>query len=1183
MKKLFTFLFLLTTLLSSAQSWVNTGTAGFSAGGSNFTCIATDGTTPYVFFLDQGNGFKGSVMKFNGTAWVYVGTPGFTANQVPYSYITMDGSTPYVAYRDAGNGNKATVMKFNGTSWVSIGPVGFTAGQADDICLTINSGTPYIAYRDYSNAQKTTVMKFDGTNWVAVGAVGLSAGAAYNNSLVFDGTTPYVGYYDNTLAGRATVKKFDGTNWIAVGAAGFSAGGAGWINMAFSGSTLHIGYQDGANGNKTTVKKFDGTNWVTVGIVGFSTGASQYNKLAFNGTTPYVAYQDITNGQKANVMKFDGTNWVNVGTAGFSAGIAEYTGLAFIGNTPYVVYRDAGNAQKVTVMQFSTVATGLNFDGVNDYINCGNSPVFNLTSSLSVEAWIKRSVSGTDDCIIGKDVFANGTGYAFWVYQNNKLTLRFSNREYIGTASIPLNTWTHVAATYNASTNTLRLYINGILDASFTGVAVPVSNTSNLYIGTPQDAVANPSFAFSGSLDEVRVWDRELVQSEIQSNMNCEMNPAGQTGLLALYQFNQGYVGEANAVVTTATDASGNNNTGTLTNFALTGATSNWAIGNATGNCNLAAGGINLDGVDDNISFTTTPVSNSANFTFESWVYSTSDAQYQTIYAEGYSASLNQMFSLTKLAGSNTGFEIVLRNAGSVGLVVGVTNGYIPINTWTHVAFERTSATTAKLFINGVNTDNFGFSDPGIILVDGANLGVRKRNTTSLDGYFLGTIDEVRIWNRTLCQSEIQNNMSGALNTAVQTGLIRYYKLNQGFLNSNNAGITTARDHSGNNFTGTLNNFGLTAATSNWAAGNVTGTSTVFAPASLAGTAGGAQVCQSATIQSPGTNYLDGSCNLIAAVNPSGASPLTGTVNTCVKIDASVQTYNTQPYVQRHYDITPATNPSTATGTVTLYFTQAEFDAYNAVRGTKPALPTSAADATGIAKLLVTQFHGTGTSPGNYSGASEVINPVDANIIFNSILSRWQVTFDVSGFSGFYVHTNGINAALPLTLASFSGKSNGIIKLLQWVTSNEVNLKEFVVERGNNISNFKSIGTVDAKGFVNNTYDFTDTYNNEAVVYYRLRLVDNDGKFSYSNSISLFNKGDGTVTVYPNPIKNKATLQINNRSLMNTVAKITDINGRTVQTFIIKNNVEVVDMNMLPAGVYMLQTANGGNKKLIKE
>ena len=52
---------------------------------------------------------------------------------------------------------------------------------------------------------------------------------------------------------------------------------------------------------------------------------------------------------------------------------------------------------------------------------------------------------------------------------------------------------------------------------------------------------------------------------------------------------------------------------------------------------------------------------------------------------------------------------------------------------------------------------------------------------------------------------------------------------------------------------------------------------------------------------------------------------------------------------------------------------------------------------------------------------------------------------------------------------------------------------------------------------------------------------------------------------------------------MNTVAKITDINGRTVQTFIIKNNVEVVDMNMLPAGVYMLQTANGGNKKLIKE
>jgi hypothetical protein len=1179
MKKLFTFLFLLTTLLSSAQSWVNTGTAGFSAGGSNNTCIATDGTTPYVFFLDQANGFKGSVMKFNGTAWVYVGTPGFTANQVPYSYITMDGSTPYVAYRDAGNSNKATVMKFNGTSWVSVGPVGFSAGQADDICLTINSGTPYIAYRDYSNAQKTTVMKFDGTNWVAVGAAGLSAGAAYNNSLVFDGTTPYVGYYDNTLAGRATVKKFDGTNWIAVGAAGFSAGGASWITMAFSGSTLYIGYQDGANGNKTTVKKFDGTNWVTVGTVGFSTGASQYNKLVFNGITPYVAYQDITNGQKANVMKFDGTNWVNVGTAGFSAGIAEYTGLAFIGNTPYVVYRDAGNGQKVTVMQFSTAATGLNFDGANDYINCGNNPVLNVTSSLSVEAWINRSVSGTDDCIIGKDVFANGTGYAFWVYQNNKLTLRFSNREFIGTATIPTNTWTHVAATYNASTNTIKLYINGVVDATFTGVAVPVSNTSNLYIGTPQDAVANATYAFSGSLDEVRIWDRELVQSEIQNNMSCEMNPAGQTGLLALYHFNQGYVGEANAAVTTATDASSNINTGTLTNFGLTGATSNWAIGNATGNCNLAAGGLNLDGSNDYISISHNNIFNSINLTVQAWIKTaTNDAGSRGIVNKYYSSTGN-------------GWNVFLLNgqvnAWYFGAGSSITNLVSPLtvsdNALHEVSFTVDNA-GGKLFIDGVLSATQVWSAAPAATTTAQNISIglypAADQTTA---YFIGNIDEVKIWNRTLCQSEIQNNLNGELNPVLQTGLKGYYKLNQGFLNSNNAGITTARDHSGNNFTGTLNNFALTGAVSNWAAGMVTGTASVFAPASLAGTAGGAQVCQSATIQTPGTNYLDGSCNLIAAVNPSGVSPLTGTVNTCVKIDASVQTYNTQPYVQRHYDITPATNPSTATGTVTLYFTQAEFNAYNAVRGTKPALPTSAADATGIAKLIVTQFHGTGTAPGNYSGASEVINPVDANIVFNSTLSRWQVKFDVNGFSGFYVHTNGINAALPLTLISFSGKNNGVTKLLQWVTSNEVNLKEFVVERGNDISNFKSIGTVNAKGFVNNTYDFTDTYNNEGVVYYRLRLVDNDGKFSYSNIISLLNKADGTVTVYPNPIKNKATLQINDRSLMNTAAKITDINGRTVQTFIIKNNVEVIDMSILPAGMYLLQTANGGNKKLIKE
>ncbi|MBC7722947.1 MAG: T9SS type A sorting domain-containing protein, partial [Pedobacter sp.] len=230
----------------------------------------------------------------------------------------------------------------------------------------------------------------------------------------------------------------------------------------------------------------------------------------------------------------------------------------------------------------NVTAAALRFDGANDYVNCGNSASYNLTGSLSIEAYINRSILNTDDCIVGKDNFAASTGYSFWVYQNNKLIFRLGNREYSSTSTISQNVWTHVAATFDAGR--VSLYINGVLDATFSGVANPVSNLTGLYIGTPQDALGNSLFAFSGTIDEVRLWNRALPQAEIMNNMNCEL-PTGQTGLLSYYQFNQGANGADNSTVTTLTDASGNSNTGTLTNFALSGTTSNWVLpgGVATG------------------------------------------------------------------------------------------------------------------------------------------------------------------------------------------------------------------------------------------------------------------------------------------------------------------------------------------------------------------------------------------------------------------------------------------------------------------------------------------------------------------------------------------------------------------------------------------------------------------------
>lgn len=130
------------------------------------------------------------------------------------------------------------------------------------------------------------------------------------------------------------------------------------------------------------------------------------------------------------------------------------------------------------------------------------------------------------------------------------------------------NNWHHVAMVVDA--NGGRLYVDGILSSPFNGwigTPGPPSTSTGMNLGA-YDAM------FSGSLDEVRVWNSARTQCEIQQFMNCEI-AAPSTGLMANYHFNQGLNGGNNSGVTTLFDATGANN-GSLLSFALTGSGSNW-------------------------------------------------------------------------------------------------------------------------------------------------------------------------------------------------------------------------------------------------------------------------------------------------------------------------------------------------------------------------------------------------------------------------------------------------------------------------------------------------------------------------------------------------------------------------------------------------------------------------------
>ncbi|WP_315817239.1 hypothetical protein [Paraflavitalea speifideaquila] len=359
-----------------------------------------------------------------------------------------------------------------------------------------------------------------------------------------------------------------------------------------------------------------------------------------------------------------------------------------------------------------------------------------------------------------------------------------------------------------------------------------------------------------------------------------------------------------------------------------------------------------------------------------------------------------------------------------------------------------------------------------------------------------------------------------------------------------------------------------------------------------AGTAGGAAVCVAGVVAGGGTDYADANCNMIARIVPSGGSPVSGSINVCTKYESGVPSFNSQPYLERHYDIVPAVSPATATATVTLYYTQAEFTAFNAANGVFPDLPTGPGDGAGIANLRITQYHGTsGTGlPGTYSGTTQVIDPADASIVWNAIASRWEVSFAVNGFSGFFVHTG--SAALPLRLLQFSASPKVGGNLLQWTTTMEQATAFFEVQRSIDGINFTTLTQVAATSTptANNHYAYTDDVSNHSqpVYYYRLRIVDNNTQFTYSNIVRLKrNNQEFQVKVLQNPFRQQLQVDIHSPQLQECVITLADMSGRLIgqRTVILPNGNSIIDVpgvQKAGAGTYVLSLATITEKRVIK-
>lgn len=384
--------------------------------------------------------------------------------------------------------------------------------------------------------------------------------------------------------------------------------------------------------------------------------------------------------------------------------------------------------------------------------------------------------------------------------------------------------------------------------------------------------------------------------------------------------------------------------------------------------------------------------------------------------------------------------------------------------------------------------------------------------------------------------------------------------------------------------------------TGNSQTGNTTVTVTVN-PASytLAATAGGAQICQNITVSPSGTNFRDGNCNIIASVVPAGASPVSNSISTCIKLDTGATKRGTSIlYVARRYDIEPIISPATSTANITLYYLQSDFNNYNlkAADSGRKLLPTGPADATGIGNLVLRQFHGTGTAPNNYTGASQDFTTATSGftVVWNASRNWWEVTVPVTGFSGFYV-TSGVATVLPISLEYFKGTQADNDHLLNWKVNCTSAKVIFEIQRSADGVHFIVLSSLAADQLrCTQPFDAADKKPLSGINYYRIKIIDTDGKFYYSNVISfiLKSKGFQILGISPNPIvKENAVIKINAGEKIQINISIADFSGRIIsnQTAQLLPGINKITLNTykLAGGAYNVTiAAPGAAPKAIK-
>ncbi len=248
---------------------------------------------------------------------------------------------------------------------------------------------------------------------------------------------------------------------------------------------------------------------------------------------------------------------------------------------------------------------------------------------------------------------------------------------------------------------------------------------------------------------------------------------------------------------------------------------------------------LSFDGSTNYVSIPNSPSLNpTQNLTVEAWISpSSSNPTVQNVLSKSTDQVNNgYIFPRTDDGWASFSFWLTINGQWRVISAPYLTNTTtaINLNEWHHLSATY-DGFFMKIYLDGVLVNSQAITGSITPNTNDVTLGIQQGKLE----FYKGKVDELRIWNRTLPQCEIQNNLFCELNGSKtdvnplglggQTGLAAYYRFNQGLASVTNTGETVLADSSVNGNNGVLIGFDLAGTSSNWVPGKATGTCALYA------------------------------------------------------------------------------------------------------------------------------------------------------------------------------------------------------------------------------------------------------------------------------------------------------------------------------------------------------------------